>query len=43
MRGCAKKAEPFIPAQDASLSLKVTLAVAQAAKQDGKSPLAENR
>ena len=36
MRGCAKKEEPFIPAQDASLSLKVTLAVAQAAKTGQK-------
>lgn len=31
-----KKAEPFIPAHDASLSLKVTLAVAQAAKTGQK-------
>ena len=31
-----KKEEPFIPAQDASLSLKVTLAVAQAAKTGQK-------
>jgi len=31
-----KKAKPFIPAQDASLSLKATLAVAQAAKTGRK-------